>query len=121
MAFPSPPAFDRLTVAVDAVRDGSLPTVGRLTLNHPKKLNPLSTLVMEEIIAAARWFDTIASLKVVVVAGAGRVFSAGADTGSFGPATGGSGSTTGREEAEDRKSTRLNSSHSTLSRMPSSA
>ena len=79
------PPFELVSVTLDPIGEiGSGPTVGRLTLNRPAKLNPLSSAMMEEIIAAARWFDTIASLKVVVVAGAGRVFSAGADTGSFG-------------------------------------
>lgn len=100
MVPPVPPSFDRLLVALDPAPDGSAPTIGRLTLNRPAKLNPLSTETMEEIIAAARWFDTISSLKVVVVSGAGRVFSAGADTGSFGPTSGIAGPSTGREDAD---------------------
>jgi len=60
--------------------DGSL---GRLTLNRPEKLNPLSTATLGELAAAARWFDEQREVKVVVVSGAGRAFSAGADLGSF--------------------------------------
>lgn len=60
--------------------DGSL---GRLTLDRPEKLNPLSTRALTELAAAARWFDEQPELKVVIVSGAGRAFSAGADLGSF--------------------------------------
>lgn len=75
------PAFSHLELSVDG-------ELGVLALNRPEKLNPLSTEAMEEIIAAARWFDAQASVKVVVVRGNGRVFSAGADTTAFGTATG---------------------------------
>ena len=60
--------------------DGPL---GRLTLDRPQKLNPLSPMTLRELAAAARWFDEQADVKVVVVTGAGRVFSAGADLTSF--------------------------------------
>ncbi len=57
--------------------------VGRLTLNRPEKLNPLSVTTLREIAAAADWFNEQAEVKVVVVGGAGRAFSAGADLASF--------------------------------------
>ncbi len=57
--------------------------VGHLTLTRPDKLNPLSTGVLLGIRDAARWFDTRRDLKVVVVAGEGRSFSAGADVAAF--------------------------------------
>ena len=57
--------------------------VGRLTLNRPEKLNPLDAGVLEGIEAAARWFDSLRGIKVVVVSGEGRSFCAGADIGSF--------------------------------------
>jgi enoyl-CoA hydratase/carnithine racemase len=60
--------------------DGAL---GHLTLNRPEKLNPLSTLTLAEIASAARWFDAQRDVKVVIVSGAGRSFSAGADLASF--------------------------------------
>lgn len=74
--------FDTLLVAVDG-------PLGRLWLNVPDKLNPLSTHTLHELQQAARWFDTFPDLKVVVVAGRGRAFSAGADVGVFsgGPGT----------------------------------
>ncbi len=75
------PTFAHLALNVDG-------DIGVLALNRPEKLNPLSTEAMEEIIVAARWFDAQAAVKVVVVRGNGRVFSAGADTRAFGSATG---------------------------------
>lgn len=57
--------------------------LGRLTLNRPEKLNPLSSRTLSEIAEAARWFDARPDVKVVLVSGAGRSFSAGADLASF--------------------------------------
>lgn len=69
--------FENLLVDTDGA-------IGRLVLNRPQKLNPLSTRTLEEIAAAARWFDSQPAVKVVIVSGAGRAFSAGADLASFG-------------------------------------
>ncbi len=69
--------FDTIEVRVDGPR-------GDLTLARPEKLNPLSSHTLHEIEAAARWFDGHDDLKVVVVSGRGRAFSAGADLSSFG-------------------------------------
>ena len=60
--------------------------IGQLTLSRPEKLNPLSTATLTELVAAARWFDEQPGVKVVIVRGAGRSFSAGADLASFGGA-----------------------------------
>ena len=57
--------------------------LGRLTLNRPEKLNPLSWQCLHEIEQAARWFDDQRDVTVVIVSGAGRAFSAGADLDSF--------------------------------------
>ena len=56
---------------------------GDITLNRPAKLNPLSTSTLNELVSAARYLDTLGNVKVVVVAGSGRAFSAGADLASF--------------------------------------
>jgi len=88
--------FETLLAEVDGA-------VGQLTLNRPAKLNPLSTLVLTELAAAARWFDEQAEVKVVVVQGAGRAFSAGADLSTFSGAPQGSpreAADRGREMAE---------------------
>ncbi|UCD69780.1 MAG: enoyl-CoA hydratase/isomerase family protein [Betaproteobacteria bacterium] len=57
--------------------------IGQLSLNQPDKRNPLSTTVLTELAAAARWFDEQAEVKVVIVRGVGRVFSSGADLSTF--------------------------------------
>ena len=74
--------FETIVATID---DGptSQSTRGSLQLNRPDKLNPLSTHTLHEIELAARWFDEHHDLKVVVVSGAGRAFSAGADIGAF--------------------------------------
>lgn len=53
--------------------------VGRVVLDRPAKLNALSRAALEELTTAARWFDERHDVKVVVVSGAGRAFSAGFD------------------------------------------
>ncbi|MGB1249681.1 MAG: enoyl-CoA hydratase/isomerase family protein [Candidatus Promineifilaceae bacterium] len=72
--------FETLQVSVDG-------SIGEIVLNRPKKLNALSTQLLQELIDASRWFDTQEAVKVVVIKGNGRVFSAGADISSFGKAT----------------------------------
>jgi enoyl-CoA hydratase/carnithine racemase len=57
--------------------------VGRLTLARPEKLNALSPQTLRELAEAAAWFDEQAEVRVVVVRGDGRAFSAGFDLGSF--------------------------------------
>jgi enoyl-CoA hydratase/carnithine racemase len=57
--------------------------IGEIRLDRPGKLNPLSSQTLRELAAAARHFDTLREVKVVVVRGAGRAFSAGADLESF--------------------------------------
>lgn len=68
--------FETLRVEADGA-------IGRLTLARPEKLNPLSTKALSELASAAHWFDAQPGVKVVVVRGAGRAFSAGADLASF--------------------------------------
>lgn len=72
--------FDTIIATVTSTPSGGR---GALTLNRPDKLNPLSGHTLHEIELAARWFDEHHDLKVVVVSGAGRSFSAGADLSAF--------------------------------------
>ena len=58
--------------------------IGHITLNRPDQLNPLSTRCLEELVSAAAWFDERKEVRVVIVHGSGRAFSAGADLASFG-------------------------------------
>ncbi len=64
--------FETLRVEVDGA-------VGRLTLDRPERLNALGATMMREIRRAAGWFDEQEAVRAVVVCGAGRSFSAGAD------------------------------------------
>ena len=70
--------FGNVAASVDGAR-------GELLLDEPARLNPLGSETLHAIIEAAAFFDAQPGLKVVVVAGAGRVFSAGADVSAFGP------------------------------------
>jgi enoyl-CoA hydratase/carnithine racemase len=72
---------------IDVTADGP---VGRIALNRPEKLNPLSTTTLRELAAAAQLFDAQPAVKLVVVSGRGRAFTAGADLAAFGgaPASG---------------------------------
>ena len=54
-------------------------SIGRLTLNRPERLNAMSSTMLRELAEAARWFDSQPEVRVVIVRGAGRAFSAGAD------------------------------------------
>ena len=57
--------------------------IGTLYLNRPDRLNALSTLALEELAAAARWFDNQGEVRAVIVGGRGRAFSAGAELDGF--------------------------------------
>lgn len=66
---------------IEVVVDGP---VGRVTLNRPDKLNPLSMATLLELAGAFSALDVVDGLKVVIVSGRGRAFSAGADLSLFG-------------------------------------
>ncbi|MFN2375890.1 MAG: enoyl-CoA hydratase/isomerase family protein [Candidatus Binatia bacterium] len=68
------PAFETLRVEIDG--DGGL---GRLTLARPDRLNAMGATMLRELASAARWFDEQREVRVVIVRGEGRCFSAGAD------------------------------------------
>jgi len=70
------PAFDTLTLAVD----GAVATV---VLDRPDVLNALSDTTLVELEQVAGVIDGLEAVKVVVLAGAGRAFCAGADVGGF--------------------------------------
>lgn len=76
---------------LQTVRVSASGAVGELLLDRPAKLNALSRELLEELVEAAIWFDRQPELKAVVVRGAGKAFSAGADLSAFGPAEGSSG------------------------------
>lgn len=84
---------DNVYRTLDIQRNGSS---AALWLNRPDKLNPLSLETLDELRAAAEELNQDAALRVVIVGGRGRSFSAGADLSGF-PAPGAPGA---REAAD---------------------
>ena len=68
--------FETITV-------GEADGVVTLTLNRPDKLNALSVAMGEELCAALEALGRSTSARVLVVTGAGRMFSAGGDLSSM--------------------------------------
>ena len=62
--------------------------VARLTLNRPDKRNPLGPSTIGELIAAFERARDDASVRAIVVTGAGKVFSAGGDLSAMGTPSG---------------------------------
>ena len=58
------PDFETLECTVDG-------RIGRLKLNRPENLNPLSTQCLEELVAAAAWFNDLDDVRVGQAVGAG--------------------------------------------------
>jgi 1,4-dihydroxy-2-naphthoyl-CoA synthase len=67
------------TVKFETIHVEAEGNVGRLTLQRPERLNALGATMMREIRDAAGWFDRQRAVRIVIVRGAGRAFSAGAD------------------------------------------
>jgi enoyl-CoA hydratase/carnithine racemase len=74
-------------MAGDVVRVTGEGPVAELLLDRPDKLNALSPELLEGLIAAAAALDDREEVKVVIVRGAGRAFSGGADLAAMGEAT----------------------------------
>lgn len=64
-------------------------SIATLSLNRPAQLNALSRVLLTELIEACAWIDGRHDLKVVIVRGEGRAFSAGFDLGDFTDQVGG--------------------------------
>jgi enoyl-CoA hydratase/carnithine racemase len=76
------PNFETLLVEVDG-------RIGRVTLNRPDKLNALSRQLMSEIVELGAWLKLREDIRVVILSGAGRSFSAGFDLNDFSSASAG--------------------------------
>ncbi len=63
----------------ETIRVTSEGPLGRLTLDRPERLNALGATALRELAEAACWFDRCPEVRAVIVSGAGRAFSAGAD------------------------------------------
>jgi len=57
--------------------------IGILTLNRPQKFNTFSSQMAEELNAALRQLDEDAEVRVIIIKGAGKVFSTGIDVSEF--------------------------------------
>lgn len=58
--------------------------VARITLNRPDKRNPIGPKTIGELLHALERARTDGTVRVVVITGAGKVFSAGGDLGTMG-------------------------------------
>ena len=58
-------------------------TLGLMTIARADRLNALSRQTLIDLASAARWFDTQRDVRVVIVSGEGRAFSAGFDLDDF--------------------------------------
>ena len=66
---------DYETITLDATRDG----IAILTLNRPDKRNAFNSVVIEELTDALETLEEQDTLRMVILRGNGKVFSAGAD------------------------------------------
>jgi enoyl-CoA hydratase/carnithine racemase len=74
------------TITVE--RDSELPGLVTITLNRPEKLNAINFRMHAELQQACRELADDAEARVVILTGAGRAFSAGADLGASSSAAG---------------------------------
>ena len=85
-------------------RTGTDQRVGRIALNRPEKMNALSQELMYELWDALHEFEADSSVRVIILRGAGRTFSAGYD---LTPARGGADAVVRRHKSTDDKGRRL--------------
>jgi enoyl-CoA hydratase/carnithine racemase len=74
--------------------EGPADGVLRITLDRPEKRNPLSPAMMGELVAALAHAQGDQAVRVCVLTGAGKVFSAGGDLSMMGGAPGAGGGAT---------------------------
>ena len=65
-------SFDKIELQID---DG----IATLTMNRPKKRNAFDVPMLREMLEATEEIDRNDSIRVAILTGAGRSFSAGAD------------------------------------------
>ncbi len=95
-----PDSFENL--ALDRV--GTDGRVGRITLNRPEKMNALSQELLFELNDVLHDLEADDSVRVIILRGAGRCFSAGYD---LTPPRGGADAVVRRHKAADDKGRRL--------------
>ena len=72
----NPPLLETITVEVE---DG----IGTMYLDRPEKLNAMNPAMFQELGAAADYLRDETEVKVIIITGRGRAFSAGIDLGSL--------------------------------------
>jgi enoyl-CoA hydratase/carnithine racemase len=72
----APPDLETLRIEVDG-------EIGTLTLDRPDSLNAMSPQMIYELTLAFAWLADRASLRALVITGAGRAFSSGGDVNWF--------------------------------------
>ena len=72
----APPELATMQIDVDG-------EIGTLTLDRPDSLNAMSPEMIGELVLAAGWLADRASLRALIVTGAGRAFSSGGDVNWF--------------------------------------
>jgi 2-(1,2-epoxy-1,2-dihydrophenyl)acetyl-CoA isomerase len=70
-------AYDRVLVEISQ-------GLAIVTLNRPEKLNAFDRVLCDELVAALALVSQSAGVRVIVITGAGRAFSAGADLSTLG-------------------------------------
>ncbi len=66
-------------MAFETIKTDTNGRVGVITLNRPKALNALNTLMMHEVVQAAQDFDADAKVGSIIITGSEKAFAAGAD------------------------------------------
>lgn len=94
------PSFAELDLQVDGA-------VATLVLDRPAVLNALSVELLDAVVDACRWLSDQESIRVVVVRGAGRTFSSGADLATIERLTATDGTARAAAGAGDRAASAL--------------
>ncbi len=89
---------------IEIDRVGTDDRVGRITLNRPEKMNALSQELLFELNDALHDMEADYSIRVIILRGGGRTFSAGYD---LTPARGGSDAVVRSHKGVDEKGRRL--------------
>jgi enoyl-CoA hydratase/carnithine racemase len=88
--------------ATEFVRLGVAGAVARLELARPDVLNALSVELLDEVVTVGRWLADRSEIRVVVLSGEGRAFSAGADLSTFARLSAADGTARDAADAGDR-------------------
>jgi enoyl-CoA hydratase/carnithine racemase len=73
----------RVSMSFETILIEKKDQMGIITLNRPQKFNTFSTQLAEELNTALRQLDEDTEVRVVIIKGAGKVFSTGIDVSEF--------------------------------------